>query len=508
MSIKYSWFISTTIFIQLLCSSFSSSAQKYDNKWMMGYQYAPWQAYPALDFMFGQPDTIGYYGYFPMFGTCASICNPQGLLQFYTNGVFVANKFDAPLFNADTFNNDPITNGATSLNIEQCALILPQPGSSTEYLLFHIGGEFTGNDILPFELRLSKIDMSLQGGAGAMTVKKQVIINDTLTYRTLNAVRHGNGRDWWVVIGENESSKFYAVLVTPTGIDTIIKSGNVVSIRNGLIRGQSNFSPDGNFFAYTSSDLGQPVAKNKVILYDFDRCAGTFSFKDSIIYAPITDSSVLGCAFSPNSRYLYISTFYDLYQYDLLAATLDSGKKHIGTFDGFSDPFPNNFYRMQLAPDNKIYMVCWGGSRFLHVINDPDQPDTNCNFVQHQLQLISYHGSSIPSFPYYRLGAAVGSGCDTLTVGLETENNTSPITKSYYSNNSLYIQLGKAQSQQLPYGIFSSNGQLVQNGILPANQGTDYKVDLNGVLSDGIYLLHLGNDASAHRNKFAVIHSR
>ena len=508
MSKKHSWFTSTSLFILLLCTAFTSSAQKYDNKWMMGYQYSAWQAYPALDFMFGQPDTIGYYGYFPMFGTSTSICNAQGLLQFYTNGVFVANKFDAPLFNADTFNMDDITNGAISLNIEQCALILPQPGSSTEYLIFHIGGAIAGNNLLPLEFRLSKIYMSLQGGAGAMTVKKQVVINDTLTYRTLNAVKHGNGRDWWVVIGENESRKFYSVLVTPTGIDTIIKSGNVVSIRNGLIRGQSNFSPDGNFFAYTSSDLGQPVAKNKVILYDFDRCNGTLSFKDSIIYTPIIDSAVLGCAFSPNSRYLYISTSYDLYQYDLLAAPLDSGKKHLGTFDGFTDPFPNYFYRMQLAPDNKIYMVCWGGSRFLHVINDPDQPDTNCNFVQHQLQLISYHGSSIPSFPYYRLGAAAGSGCDTLTVGLETENNILPEMKSYYSNNSLFIQLGKAQSQQLPYGIFSSNGQLVQNGILPANQGTEYKVDLNIGLSDGIYLLHLGNDASAHRNKFAVINSR
>ena len=91
MSKKHSWFTSTSLFILLLCTAFTSSAQKYDNKWMMGYQYSAWQAYPALDFMFGQPDTIGYYGYFPMFGTSTSICNAQGLLQFYTNGVFIAN---------------------------------------------------------------------------------------------------------------------------------------------------------------------------------------------------------------------------------------------------------------------------------------------------------------------------------------------------------------------------------------------------------------------------------
>ncbi len=484
------------------------SAQKYDNKWMMGYQYAPWQPYPALDFMFGQPDTIGYNGYFPMFGTCTSICNAQGLLQFYTNGVFVANKYDAPLFNADTFNMDDITNGNPSLGIEQCALILPQPGSSTEYLLFHIGGKFTGNDFLPLELRLSKIDMSLQGGAGVMTVKKQVVISDTLTYRTMNAVKHGNGRDWWVVIGEQYSRKFYAVLVSPNGIDTIIKSGNVIAINNGLIRGQSNFSPDGNFFAYTSSDLGQPIAKNKVILYDFDRCNGTFSFKDSVSYTPVVDSSVFGCAFSPNSRYLYVTTFYDLYQYDLLATTLDSGKKHIGTFDGFADPSPNNFYRMQLAPDNKIYMVCWGGSRYLHVINDPDQADTLCNFVQHQLRLISYHGSSIPSFPYYKLGAASGSGCDTLTVGMETDDMHTATLQCFYSSNSLHFEMGTTTTRDLSYSVYSTSGRLIQGGILTPNPDSKYRVGINSVLSEGIYILQVRGDAFNYSKKFTVINSR
>ncbi|MBL0096667.1 MAG: hypothetical protein IPP46_09365 [Bacteroidetes bacterium] len=244
-----------------------------------------------------------------------------------------------------------------------------------------------------------------------------------------------------------------------------------------------------------------------MILYDFDRCAGTLSFKDRLFMNRLMTVRYLDVRFlqtPATSTSLPFTTFTNMI---FLLHPWIRERNTLALSMAFTDPFPNYFYRMQLAPDNKIYMVCWGGSRFLHVINDPDQPDTNCNFVQHQLQLISYHGSSIPSFPYYRLGAAVGSGCDTLTVGLETENNSSPTTKSYYANNSLYIQLGKVQTDDMPYSIFSSNGQSIQNGILPAHQGTAYKVDLTAGLSAGVYLFQLGNDESAHRNKFVVISS-
>lgn len=502
---KNDLFIVCLILLVLAINLNISQAQKHDNKWMMGYQYAPWLLDPALDFMFGQADTIGYYGYFPMFGTCASICNPQGLLQFYTNGVFIANKFDAPLFNSNNFNQDQLTSGATSLNIEQCALILPQPGSTSEYLIFHIGGEIVNNDWSPLELRLSKIDMNLQGGAGEMTVKKQIVIADTLTYRTLNAVKHGNGRDWWVVIGEKNSRKFYSLLISPNGIDTIIKSGNVVSISNGLIRGQSNFSPDGSLFAYSSSDLGQPIATNKVIIYDFDRCNGTFTFKDSIIYPSIIDSSVFGCAFSPNSRYLYIDTFYELHQYDLLATTISTSKKHIATYDGFLDPFQNLFYRMQLAPDNKIYMVCWGGSRFLHVINDPDQPDSLCDFVQHQLQLSNYHGSAIPTFPYYKLGASIGSGCDTLlTQGLNPISFSPEEITCYYVNNGLQLQFQETLKANLNYSIYSTNGQLIISGRIETGVGPNYTINDIRLSSEGLFIIKLWNDDVQFFKKFVA----
>lgn len=492
--------------IFILCTTLIKvQAQKHDNKWMMGYQYAPWQAFPALDFYFGAPDTIGYYGFFPMFGTCNSICNSQGLLQFYTNGIKVANKYDAPLLNADTFNIDPFTANSSSLQIDQLAITLPLPGSTNEYLIFHIGAILPPgtNFLFPNNLRMSKVDMTLQGGAGEMVVKRQIIINDTLTYRTLNAVKHGNGRDWWVVIGKSGSDKFYSVLVTPNGIDTIIQSGNGATFSlGGPIRGQSTFSPDGSLFAFTSSNLATPIAENKLVIYNFDRCTGEFDFRDSMVFDTSQDSAIFGCAFSPNSRYIYTNTWYDLYQIDLLS--LPFNRKFIASFDGFTDPFLNVFYRMQFGPDNKIYMTTWGSSRYLHVINYPNQPDTLCNFVQHQLKVISPIGSTLPQFPYFRLGAALGSGCDTLTVGI-LENNTKTLEmQSHFENGNLHINFNQTLNGEINYSIYNVSGQILHYSSKQMYNDDRFSVSSLDNLNNGIYFIQLRNKKNNINEKFII----
>lgn len=480
-----------TIIICLVFANSNIQAQKYDNKWMMGYQYAPSTPFPALDFMFGNPDTIGFYGLFPFFGTNTSICNAQGLLQFYSNGVFISNKFDAPLANADSFNIDDITTYSVSHPFDQSAITLPQPGSNHEYLIFHIGGKYIQPQYIPQELRMSKIDMNLQGGAGEMTIKKQVILSDDLTYMSLNAVKHGNGRDWWVVIGEFNSSNFYSVLVTPNGIDTIITSGNLAPVNREPLRGESSFSPDGNLFALTATSLGQTIGDNDLMLYNFDRCSGHFTFRDSLSYPSIADSSFLGCAFSPNSRFLYITTPHDLHQFDLTVASLIAGRKQIATYNASIDPYPLFFNKMQLGPDNKIYMVSYNGSRYLNVINNPDQSDTICNFVQNQLRLVSYHSGSIPTFPHFRLGAATGSGCDTLSTGIQESLQQPGELKGHYLNGNIYLEIPEATSSTGSLEVRNADGRLIRKELVPPQTGQWPYTLQNIYPSDGLYVLSL-----------------
>ena len=71
---------------------------------------------------------------------------------------------------------------------------------------------------------------------------------------------------------------------------------------------------------------------------------------------------------------------------------------------------------MRLAPDGKIYMSSTNGTRYLHVINEPNMQGTDCNFVQRQVTLPTYNAFTLPNFPYFNLFDAEGSPCDTLGI--------------------------------------------------------------------------------------------
>ncbi|MBP9083313.1 MAG: hypothetical protein KBH11_09575 [Bacteroidia bacterium] len=482
-------------------------SQKHDNKWMLGYSYGPGIAQPALDFYFGYPDTIGFYGLFMLYNTNVSMCNAQGVLQFYTNGTQIANQLHSPLAGGMNFNNGPININNQPLGVDQGAIGLPDPGSSTNYYLFHLSGGPYLTFYQPVQLKMSKIDMNLQGGLGQM-VSTTNVLNTPILYRTLHAVKHGNGRDWWVVNGGFNSGQFFSLLLTPNGIDTTVISNTPVIFPFGIVRGQSNFSQDGSTYALTYGDINQQVATNQVVVYNFDRCSGIFSHRETFAYHPTIDSTLHGCAFSPSGRYLYINTSFDLYQYDLTAPIIATTKTHIATYDYFMDPTYCTFYQMRLGPDNKIYMGNWNASSHVSVINSPDSAGAACNFVQHQLPLISTYTGKLPHFPNYRLGPMTGSFCDTLTVGLDAISNPSSVIECYFAYNSLNIQLGSVPTKDMSYSIFEAKGQLIQSGILTAQQGMKFKVEIRHLLNDGVYLLHLGSNEFEYRKKFAVINSR
>ena len=69
---------------------------------------------------------------------------------------------------------------------------------------------------------------------------------------------------------------------------------------------------------------------------------------------------------------------------------------------------------MQLAPDGKIYMSSTSTIRSLHVIHQPDEPGSACQFQAYGLPLPARNSFSVTYSPNYRLGPLDGSSCDTL----------------------------------------------------------------------------------------------
>ena len=243
--------------------------------------------------------------------------------------------------------------------------------------------------------------------AGRVTEKNKIIIEDTLAIGKVTGVRHANGRDWWVIVHENASGNYRRVLVSPEGIED---RGHVETGWDGIPEegvGQAVFSPDGNFFARintVSFDTGKFLD-----IYRFDRYTGYLS-NPIQIHSEANYSA--GLAFSPDSRYLYVSSHLEIYQYNLYADNIESSQQLIAEYEPLWDGGP--FFMAQLAPDGKIYLCATNGIQYMHVIHQPNKPFPFCNVEQHGLQLPTHNSFSIPNFPNYRLGPLGGSPCDTL----------------------------------------------------------------------------------------------
>jgi hypothetical protein len=411
----------------LLMSSYSVLAQisdKHDYIWTFGY------ASNTVDSSFGGTDlnfnnggveAIYQYRNMEIEVTNSSIADTAGNLLFYTNGCYIADATHEMMENGDSINYpgwgyDTHCKDYDGYRHNQGSMILPQPDSADIYYLFHT--KTTLMEIPPFDFDLlgtpflfTKIDMSKNNGLGAVVEKNQFVLGDTLQPEHLTAVRHANGNDWWIVMTRQFSDLYYKMLFTANGVDSMqTQNVGIPELPDSRGGGQSVFSPDGTKYARYDP-------ASQVHLFDFDRSTGELSNFQNLI---ISDTAFTGgIAISPNSRYLYVSATIYLFQFDLEAVDIQASRVLIGTYDGFLDPFQTNFWKMQLAPDCRIYMHSTSGNRSMHVIQYPDRKGLACDFQQHALKLPTNMGQSFPNFPNYRLGVTPTYPCDS-TIAFQT----------------------------------------------------------------------------------------
>ncbi len=364
------------------------------------------------------------------FRTSANIANASGELLFSTNGAYIANATGDTMFNGSGLSPSYYTSMyPDGLFLAQGALILPKPDATGTYYLLHC----TIDDIPALAahyLYLTTVDMSLNGGDGAVVSKNEVILQDTMNTGRLTAVRHANGRDWWVFCHKLNSDIYYRLLVTPAGVS--VDGTQAIGAVRIADSGQTCFSPDGSKFAYYWGEPGEDLD-----IFDFDRCTGLFS---NPVYVPISDyNGGGGVAFSPNSRYVYVSSVFDAYQYDTEASDIGASMVHIAEWDSFyspQEPFATLFDIAQLAPDGKIYIATGNSTFHLHVINQPDEGGLACDMVQHGIELPYYFWNSLPNHPNYHLGPVDGTVCDSLGINTGAPEDKPPPKVQAYPNPS------------------------------------------------------------------------
>jgi hypothetical protein len=405
-----------------------------DSKWLFGYgteNVNPAGGNMLIDFLGDTMQISTLYTDMNFQETNASICDTLGNLLFYTNGRHIRDQSHQIMAGWDTLNpggvfaNEWFNSGYTS---PQGALILPQPGSDSLYYLFHsrysIYQQFD-QSVLGDYLYYTLVNIHGNNGLGEIIDLNHELVADYLDYGKINACRHANGRDWWIIMTKFDSPSYYSFLLDPAGVHNMGLISGSSNIKLGL--GQSVFSPDGSKYAvFHGYDF---VQGSFLYVYNFDRCTGLL---EEIAYDNIIDTaSCAGAAMSPNSRYLYLPSGRYLYQYDLLASDIVSSKTTVAVWDGFMDwdLFATTFYLAQLAPNGKIYISSNTSVRYLHVIEQPDSAGLACNVAQHGLQLPHFSAYTMPHFPNFRLGSQPNSSCDTLGIapGVSTALPPPPI---------------------------------------------------------------------------------
>jgi PKD repeat protein len=413
-------------------------AQLHDGIWLTGVKSSTWPGdWDNTSIDFGISSAAVYQDSQHLFtvrmgGT--SISDEIGNLQFYTNGFTVANKQHQLLENGDSLNlpEDYYNNYVGGSIVPQATISLPDPANTQQYYLLHINSD---NVLTPQEYTLygshlfySKIDMAQNNGLGKMVEKNQLALADSITAGALTAVKHANGRDWWVLVFKFWSKKYYRILVSENGVEVLGQQQIDVRIQKGQF-GQFVFSPDGSKFASTSTAWGQQQ-RHWIDIFDFDRCSGLLSNRKRVYCSkryenngvPTSDHAQ-GLAFSPNSRFLYLYLFNKAYQVDTWPTNAQQTLSLLGNYDGFSIiPTPNSypfltvFGLSQLAPDGRIYVNTAHPTPYFHITERPNNQGITAKFTQHSLELPGYNNGHIPNHPNYRLGPLEGSGCDTLGI--------------------------------------------------------------------------------------------
>lgn len=328
-------------FLSFLWMSQISNAQKQANVWYFG-------ANAGIDFNSVKPKAITNGKMFASEG-CASICNAEGRLLFYTDGVRVWDSTHQQMPNGGDLKG--------SASSTQSVVIVPKPFTSNSYYIF------TSDKVAGAEgITYSEVNMGLNGGKGDVLFWNKSKKLAAPACEKLCAVRHGNGYDYWVMAHKYNSDSLYAYRVTGYGvIPRPVKSKTGLKISGGFSNtlGSMKFSPDGRKIAYVN------FTKDTSVIADFNNLTGLvsnpFLFQNTEAY---------GLEFSSKSKYLYIGEFKTkkLYQYDAKASNWNDFISSKQTIDS---NYSNELGALQLAINGKIY-ISETRNNYLHSIEAPD----------------------------------------------------------------------------------------------------------------------------------------
>lgn len=273
-----------------------------------------------------------------------------------------------------------------------------------------IFGTFWTRDVY---LYIYKIDSRLNNNTGGVfDIDTLVFQTDTFAWSRLNAVRHANGKDWWIICHGSYNNTYHTFLYS----DHFVQSDKQVIGKKMGARDDSRsnicFSLDGNKMAMYTLDgyvYFDPPSGNQYFqdttkgyeLFDFDRCTGKLS---NYVYIDLKTNTVAKdwgrstCAFSPNGENLYITTGFALFEYNIKSAQLYK------VWDTIYGNFVLN--SIKLAVDKKLYLTYQNmdTTHFMGIVEHPNAFGVSCGFQKAGYYLKNNYENFLPNTTNYNLG--------------------------------------------------------------------------------------------------------
>lgn len=399
----------------------------------------------------------------------AAISNSLGQLLFYTDG---QNSYSA--------NGAPMPNGSGLMghrSSTQSGIIIPKPGSSTQYFIFTVDA-FAG----PNTIRYNIVDMNLNSNNGdIITTKKNLPMPYALAAPTAFAERmiaipkSGSVGYWLIAHLAKESSTTGTFVVwditcnsTNDGISEVLFNGQRQSIGSTCTSsiyaselGYMKISPNGSSLAYAST------GNNIVEVFNFNNSSGAISNARKITSATLgSGCKPYGIEYSPNNQYLFVTDLYSfkVYQYNLNNLNLDISTSVISktyTPTGSQTAWPTYYTQgaLQYAPDGNIYCALPGRNHLMKITN-PNS--TGWLVTENGLSLSSvtnaYCGAGLPNFVASFVGTAsinVAISPCAVTVGYSAASNLPNATYLWDFGD------GATSTLQNPTHYYSSAGTYI-----------------------------------------------
>jgi hypothetical protein len=450
----------------LMLGSFSSGAQEFDMRWIGGYAGSSGDpAFGGNKSVFAPPlltQTLLEPHLMNISAGVAVMTAENDSIFAYTNGWHLADASHQPMLNGGGLNPSTIVDTSWGLHRANSQLLLPRPEYPEQIIMVHMAPDAINGSGVNHSARLyyTLIDKDLNDGRAGVVNKNNVILEEPLLAGGLSAVRHANGRDWWVLTHGIDSDEFISFILTPYGFEGPFYQ-SIGTVQIGSVPCAS-FSPNGDRLAYTGYETGLDV-------FDFDRCTGILS---NWQHADITDGVFTrSVQFSSDGSLIYVSSVDRVYQYNVIGGIIGLPNT-VAVQDGFYDQYPGiltRFATMSLAPDGRIYISTGNTTRYMHVIQEPDEQGLACNLMQHAHYRQTWTANSIPYRPNYLLGPVDGSVCDSLgiSLGVSDMDLQSGLRAEPNPSDGLFMLRYKGLSQAGRVYVRDQTGRLVLEEYLP-----------------------------------------